>query len=97
VPFFGVGSRHVFGSASFVLSNAGCLTLLRHRSCGASSDDKRNAGHGDPIPLRHELGQGWSAAEPNPETVADALLKTRPYLRSSKGNVLKYYENVLLT
>jgi hypothetical protein len=97
VPFFGVGSRHVFGGASFVLSNTGCLTLLRCRSCGASSGDKRNAGHGDPIPLRHELGQGWSAAEPNPETVVDALLKTRPYLQSSKGNALKYYENVLLT
>jgi hypothetical protein len=34
MPFFGVGSRRVFGGASFALSNAGGLTLLRCRSCG---------------------------------------------------------------
>jgi hypothetical protein len=90
VPLFGVGSRRVFGGASFVLSNAGGLTFLRCRSRGAPSGDKRNAGHGDPIPLRHELGQGWSAAEPSPETVVNTLLQSRPYLRNSEGNVLKY-------
>jgi hypothetical protein len=90
VPFFGGGSRRVFGGASFVLRSAGGFAFLLCRSYGALSGDKRNAGHGDPIPLRHELGQGWSAAEPNPETVVDTLLQSRPYLRNSVGNVSKY-------
>jgi hypothetical protein len=90
VPFFGGGSRRVFGGASFVLRNAGGFTFLLCRSCGAPSGDKRNAGHGDPIPLRHELGQGWSAAELNPEMVVNTLLQSRLYLRNSEGNVLKY-------
>jgi hypothetical protein len=90
VPFFGVGSRRVFGSASLVLSNVDGLTLLGCRSCGASTSDKRNAGHGDPIPIHHELEQGWSAAESSPETVVNMLLQPRPYLRNSEGNVLKY-------
>jgi hypothetical protein len=56
VPFFSSGSRRVFGGASFVVRNTGGLTFLPCRSFGAPSSDKRNAGHGDPIPLRHELG-----------------------------------------
>jgi hypothetical protein len=90
VPIFGVGSRRVFGGASFALSNVGGLTLLRCRSCGAPSGDKRSAGHGDPIPIHHELGQGWSAAESSQETVVNTLLQPRLYLQNSEGNVLKY-------
>jgi hypothetical protein len=90
MPFFGGGSRRVFGGANFVLSNDGGFTPLLCRSYGALSGEKRNAGHGDPIPLRHELGQGWSAAEPNPKTVVDTLLQPRPYLRNSVGSVSKY-------
>jgi hypothetical protein len=89
VPFFGGGSRRVFGGATFVLMDAGGLPFLRCHGCGAPSGDKRNARHGDPIPLRHELGQGWSAAEPNPETVVGTLLKSRPYLRNNEGKCVK--------
>jgi hypothetical protein len=56
VPFFSSGSRRVFGGASFVVRNAGGLTFLPCRGFGAPSGNKRNAGHGNPIPLRHELG-----------------------------------------
>jgi hypothetical protein len=56
VPFFSSGSRRVFGGASFIVRNAGGLTFLLCRSFRAPSGDKRNARHGDPIPLRHELG-----------------------------------------
>jgi hypothetical protein len=95
VPLFGVRSRRVFGNASLVLSNVGGLTP-RCRSRGASSGDKRNAGHGDPIPIHHELGLGWSAAESSPETVVNTLLQPRPYLRNSEGNVLKYLRECAL-
>jgi hypothetical protein len=56
VPFFSSGSRHVFGGTSFIVRNTGGLTFLPCRSFGAPSGDKWNARHGDPIPLRHELG-----------------------------------------
>jgi hypothetical protein len=56
VPFFGSGSRHDLGGASFVFRNAGGLTFFPRRSFGAPGGDKRNTGHGNPIPLRHELG-----------------------------------------
>jgi hypothetical protein len=80
MPLFGGGSRRVFGATSFVLRNTGGFASSRCCSYGALSGDKRDAGHGDLIPLRHELGQGRSAAKPNPETVVDTLLQSRPYL-----------------
>jgi hypothetical protein len=90
VSFFGAGSRRVSGDASFALSNAGGLTLLRCRSGGVSGGDKRNAGHGDPVTVHHELGQGWSAAVSSQETAVNTFLQPRPYLQNSEGNVSKY-------
>jgi hypothetical protein len=74
VPFFGSGSHRVLGGASFVIRNVGGLAFISCRSFGTPSGDKRNAGHSDPVPLRHELGQGWSAAKPNPDAIINTLL-----------------------
>jgi hypothetical protein len=60
------------------------------RGYGALSGDKRNAGHGDPIPVHHELGQGWSAAVSSQETFVNTVLQPRLYLQNSEGHVLKY-------
>jgi hypothetical protein len=90
VPFFGGGSRHVSGGASFVHRSTDGFTSLLRRGYGALSGDKRNAGHGDPIPVHNELGQGWSAAVSSQETIVDTLLQPRLYLQNSEGNVLKY-------
>jgi hypothetical protein len=89
VPFFGSGSRRVLGGASFVVGNADGLALLSCCSFGTPSCDKWNAGHSDLVPLRHELGQGWSAAKPNPDAIINTLVQPRPYLQNSGGNVSK--------
>jgi hypothetical protein len=90
VPLFGGGSRRVFGGASFVHRSTGSFASLLCRGYRALSGDKRNAGHGDPIPIHHELGQGWSAAVSSQETFVNTLLQPRLYLQNSEGNVLKY-------
>jgi hypothetical protein len=94
VPFFGVGSRRVFGGASFALSNAGGLPLLRCRSRGVPGGDKRNTGHGDPVPVHHELGQGWSAAVSSQETVVNAFLQPRLYLQKQRGQCVKVFTTI---
>jgi hypothetical protein len=71
VPFFGGRSRRVSGGASFVHRCVGGFTSLLRRGYGALGSDKRNAGHGDPISVHHELGQGWSAAVSSQETIVD--------------------------
>jgi hypothetical protein len=71
VPLVGGRSHRVSGVASFVHRCAGGLTPLLRRGYGALAGDKRNAGHGDPISVHHELGQGWSAAVSSQETIVD--------------------------
>jgi hypothetical protein len=71
VLFFGGRSRRVSSGASFVHRCAGGFTPLLRRGYGALGGDKRNAGHGDPISVHHELRQGWSAAVPSQETIID--------------------------
>jgi hypothetical protein len=87
MPLFGGGSCGVLGAASFILRNAGGFAFSRYRSYGALGGNKRDAGHGDPFPLRHELGQRRSAAKPNPETVVHTLLQSRPYLQNNVGSM----------
>jgi hypothetical protein len=65
------------------------FALFSCSSFGTSGGDKRNARHSDPVPLRHELGQGWSAAKPNPDAIINTLLQPRPYLQNSEGNMSK--------
>jgi hypothetical protein len=72
VPFFRGRSRRVSGGTSFVHGCASGFTSLLHRGFGARGGDKRNAGHGDPISVHHELAQGWSAAVSSQETIVDA-------------------------
>jgi hypothetical protein len=89
VPFFGSWSCRVLGGASFIVGNATDPALLSCCGFGTPSGDKWNAGHSDPVPLRHELGQGWSAAKPNPDAIINTLLQPRPYLQNSGGNMSK--------
>jgi hypothetical protein len=84
-----VVGRRVLGGASFVVGNAGDPALLSCCSFGTPSGDKWNAGHSDPVPLRHELGQGWSAAKPNLDAIINTLLQPRPYLQNNGGNMSK--------
>jgi hypothetical protein len=72
VPFFSGRSRRASGGASFVHRCAGGFTPLLRRGYGTLGGDERNAGHGDPISVHHELGQGWSAAVSSQETIVDA-------------------------
>jgi hypothetical protein len=90
VPFFDGVSRHVSGGASFLHRCTGGFTSLLRRGYGVLSGNKRNVGHGDPIPVHHELGQGWSAAVSSQETIIDTCLQPRLYLQNSEGNVLNY-------
>jgi hypothetical protein len=71
VLFFGGRSHRVSGGASFVHRCAGGFTSLLRCGYGALGGDERNAGHGDPISVHHELRQGWSAAVPSQETIVD--------------------------
>jgi hypothetical protein len=89
MPFFGSRRRRVLGSTSFVAGNAGDFALLPCGSFGTSDGDKWNARHSDPVPLRHELGQGWSAAKPNPDAIVNTLLQPRPYLQNSEDTMSK--------
>jgi hypothetical protein len=72
VLFFGGRSCRVPDGASFVPRCAGGFTPLLRRGYGTLGGDERNAGHGDPISVHHELAQGWSAAVSSQETIVDA-------------------------
>jgi hypothetical protein len=89
VPFFGSRRRRVLGNTSFIAGSAGGFALFPHSSFGTSGGDKRDARHRDPVPLRHELGQGWSAAESDPDAIVNTILQPRPYLQNSEDDVSK--------
>jgi hypothetical protein len=76
------GSRLVAGSASD-------LALFPCSSFGTSGGDKGNTRHSDPIALRHEPGQGRSAAKSNPEAIVNTILQPGPYLQNNEGNMSK--------
>jgi hypothetical protein len=79
----------VVGSTSVVAGSAGGFALFPRSSFGTSGGDTWNARHSDPVPLRHETGQGWSAAKSNPEAIVNTLLQPRPYLQNNVGNMSK--------
>jgi hypothetical protein len=87
VLFFGSQCRRVVSSTSLVAGSAGGFVLFLYSSFGTSGGDKRNTRHSDPVPLRHEPGQGRSAAKPNPEAIIDAILQPRPNLQYIGGKM----------
>jgi hypothetical protein len=89
VPFFGSRRRRVVGSTSLVAGSAGDFALFPCSSFGTSGGDKWNTRHSDPVPLRHEPGQGRSAAKSNSEAIVNMLLQPRPYLQNNEGNMSK--------
>jgi hypothetical protein len=85
--FFGGRCRRVFSNASLIAGSAGDLALFSCSSFGTVGGDKRNTRHSDPAALRHEPGQGRSAAESNPEAIVNAILQPRPNLQHIESNM----------
>jgi hypothetical protein len=84
---FGCRRRRVFNNSSLITKSAGDLSLFPCSSFGASGGDERNSRHSDPAALRHEPGQGRSAAKSNPEAIVNTVLQPRPNLQHIEGNM----------